>query len=117
MKINIDETIEVHFTNESSNLNEIPIKITVVLGQATVPLKNISELDEGSLIKIEKLAGEPVSILVNGKLKFKGEVVVIDENFGVRITDIVQEKDEQLFMGVKDYIPFVDIIKKTKSTQ
>ena len=52
-------------------------------------IKEILGLGEGSIIELEKLAGEPVDLLVNGKLIAKGEVVVIDENFGVRVTEIV----------------------------
>ena len=56
-------------------------------------IKDILGLGEGSIIELDKLAGEPVDLLVNGKLIAKGEVVVIDENFGVRVTDIVSPTD------------------------
>ncbi len=74
------------------NLNlimDVPLQVTVELGRTRKQIKEILELSTGSIIELEKLAGEPVDILVNGKLLAKGEVVVIDENFGVRVTDIV----------------------------
>src|SRR5699024_4593570 len=70
-------------------LLDIPLQITVELGRTKQKLQDILELDAGSIVELDKLAGEPVDVLVNSKLIAKGEVVVIDENFGVRITDIV----------------------------
>ncbi|WP_425061357.1 flagellar motor switch phosphatase FliY [Sporomusa carbonis] len=68
---------------------DVPLQITVELGRTRKLIRDILELTPGSIVELDKLAGEPVDILVNGKLIAKGEVVVIDENFGVRITDIV----------------------------
>lgn len=68
---------------------DVPLQVTVELGRTKKLIKDILDLSTGSIIELDKLAGEPVDILVNGKLLAKGEVVVIDENFGVRITDIV----------------------------
>lgn len=68
---------------------DVPLQVTVELGRTKKLIKDILDLAAGSIIELDKLAGEPVDILVNGKLLAKGEVVVIDENFGVRITDIV----------------------------
>ncbi|MFC4775385.1 flagellar motor switch phosphatase FliY [Paenibacillus sp. GCM10023252] len=81
---------------EDTNLNlllDIPLKVTVELGRTQKQIKDILELSQGSIIELDKLAGEPVDILVNNKLIAKGEVVVIDENFGVRVTDIVSQWD------------------------
>lgn len=74
-------------------LLDIPLKVTVELGRTNKVIKDILELSQGSIIELDKLAGEPVDILVNNKLIAKGEVVVIDENFGVRVTDIVTQWD------------------------
>lgn len=68
---------------------DVPLQVTVELGRTKKLIRDILELSPGSVIELDKLAGEPVDILVNGKLIAKGEVVVIDENFGVRITDII----------------------------
>ncbi|MNW30505.1 Flagellar motor switch protein FliN [compost metagenome] len=81
---------------DENNLNllmDIPLKVTVELGRTQKQIKDILELSQGSIIELDKLAGEPVDILVNNKLIAKGEVVVIDENFGVRVTDIVSQWD------------------------
>ncbi|MFC4387408.1 flagellar motor switch phosphatase FliY [Gracilibacillus marinus] len=73
-------------------LMDIPLKVTVELGRTKRTVKEILELSSGSIVELDKLAGEPVDILVNQKLIAKGEVVVIDENFGVRVTDIVSKE-------------------------
>ncbi|MBP2001109.1 flagellar motor switch protein FliN/FliY [Paenibacillus shirakamiensis] len=81
---------------DENNLNllmDIPLNVTVELGRTQKQIKDILELSQGSIIELDKLAGEPVDILVNNKLIAKGEVVVIDENFGVRVTDIVSQWD------------------------
>lgn len=81
---------------EARNLNmlmDIPLQVTVELGRTKRSVKEILELASGSIIELDKLAGEPVDILVNSRLIAKGEVVVIDENFGVRITDILSKED------------------------
>lgn len=67
---------------------DVPLQVTVELGRTQRLIRDILELSPGSIIELDKLAGEPVDILVNGKQIAKGEVVVIDESFGVRITDI-----------------------------
>ena len=81
---------------ETKNLDmllDIPLQVTVELGRTKKSVKDILELGAGSIIELDKLAGEPVEILVNSRLIAKGEVVVIDENFGVRVTDIVSQSD------------------------
>lgn len=82
--------------SESKNLNlllDIPLQVTVELGRTKRSVKEILELSAGSIIELDKLAGEPVDILVNNRLIAQGEVVVIDENFGVRVTDIISQSD------------------------
>jgi len=80
----------------NTNLNllmDVQMSLTVELGRTKMYIKDILGLGEGSIIELDKLAGEPVDLLVNGKLIAKGEVVVIDENFGVRVTDIVSPQE------------------------
>ena len=72
---------------------DVPLQVTVELGRTKKLIKDVLELSTGSVIELDRLAGEPVDILVNGKLLAKGEVVVIDENFGVRVTDIVSSME------------------------
>ncbi len=68
---------------------DVPLEITVELGRTSKTIKEILEFSPGTVVELDKLAGEPIDILVNGKNIAKGEVVVIDENFGIRLTDIV----------------------------
>ncbi len=82
--------------HEQKNLDmlmDIPLKVTVELGRTKRTIREILEITSGSVVELDKLAGEPVDIHVNDKLMAKGEVVVIDENFGVRVTDIASPKD------------------------
>lgn len=74
-------------------LMDIPLRVTVELGRTKKLIREILEFSPGSIIELDKLAGEPVDILVNNKLIARGEVVVIDENFGVRITDIISPRE------------------------
>ncbi len=74
-------------------LMDVPLKLTVELGRTTKLVKEILALAPGSVVELDKLAGEAVDILVNEKLIAKGEVVVIDENFGVRITEIINPEE------------------------
>ncbi|MFD1850372.1 flagellar motor switch phosphatase FliY [Oceanobacillus bengalensis] len=82
--------------HEQRNLDmllDIPLNITVELGRTKRAIKDILDFSTGSIIELDKLAGEPVDILVNNKLIAEGEVVVIEENFGVRVTDIISKSD------------------------
>jgi flagellar motor switch protein FliN/FliY len=79
-------------TQKMDLLMDVPLQVTVELGRAQMTIKDILNLGEGSVVELDKLAGEPVDVLVNGQLVAKGEVVVIDENFGIKIADLVREK-------------------------
>ena len=83
-----NEPVEVNAANISL-IQDVPLQVTVELGRTKKSIKEILEFSTGSIIELDRLAGEPVDIHVNGQLTAKGEVVVIDENFGVRITEIV----------------------------
>ncbi len=83
------------------NLNlilDIPLKVTVELGRTKMPVSDLLNLTQGSVIELMKLAGEPMEVLVNEKLIARGEAVVVNEKFGVRLTDIISptERIEQL---------------------
>lgn len=83
------------------NLNlilDIPLKVTVELGRTKMPVSELLNLTQGSVIELMKLAGEPMEVLVNEKLIARGEAVVVNEKFGVRLTDIISptERIEQL---------------------
>ena len=68
---------------------DIPVQLTVELGRTRIPIKNILQLAQGSVVELEALAGEPMDVLVNGYLIAQGEVVVVNDKFGIRLTDIV----------------------------
>ena len=68
---------------------DIPVQLTVELGRTRIPIKNILQLAQGSVVELEAQAGEPMDVLVNGYLIAQGEVVVVNEKFGIRLTDIV----------------------------
>lgn len=72
---------------------DVPLDVSVELGKTRKTIRDILELHQGAIIQLDKMAGEPVDLLVNGKLIAKGEVVVIDENYGIRITAIISPSD------------------------
>ncbi len=79
-------------TGQANDLNmilDIPVQLTVELGRTRIPIKNILQLAQGSVVELETLAGEPMDVLVNGFLIAQGEVVVVNDKFGIRLTDIV----------------------------
>lgn len=107
---NLEEKINAQVQEEATakssagkdrNLNlimDIPLKVTVELGRTKMPVSELLNLTQGSVIELSKLAGEPMEVLVNDKLIARGEAVVVNEKFGVRLTDIISpsERIEQL---------------------
>jgi flagellar motor switch protein FliN/FliY len=79
-----------------NRVQDIPLEITVELGRTKLLITDILELGSGSIIELEKVAGEPVDLLANGLLVARGEVVVIEDNFGVRITEIITNADRKV---------------------
>jgi flagellar motor switch protein FliN/FliY len=77
---------------------DIPLKVTVELGRSKMAIRDVLQLAQGSVIELSKFAGEPLEVLVNEKLVARGEVVVVNEKFGIRLTDIISpvERIEQL---------------------
>ena len=72
-----------------SLIKDVPLEVTVELGRTSKAISDILDFSPGTIIELDRIAGEPVDVLVNGKLVAKGEVVVIEENFGVRVTEII----------------------------
>lgn len=68
---------------------DIPVQLTVELGRKKVPIKHVLQLGQGSIVELDTLAGEPMDVLVNGYLVAQGEVVVVNNKFGIRLTDVV----------------------------
>ncbi len=75
--------------NDIDMILDIPVQLTVELGRTRIPIKHILQLAQGSVIELDALAGEPMDVLVNGCLIAQGEVVVVNDKFGIRLTDIV----------------------------
>ena len=97
----VGEHSETGNAMKDRNLNlilDIPLRVTVELGRTKMPVSELLNLTQGSVIELTKLAGEPMEVLVNDKLIARGEAVVVNEKFGVRLTDIISptERIEQL---------------------
>ncbi len=75
---------------------DIPLEVTVRLGSAKLPIKELLELGAGSVVELDRVAGEPLEMLVNDKLVARGEAVVVNEKFGIRLTEIVSPTDRLL---------------------
>ena len=85
--------IRLIIAGQKENINlimDVPLNVTVELGRTSKSIQEILEFSPGTIIELDKIAGEPVDVLVNGKFVAKGEVVVIEESFGVRITEIIK---------------------------
>ena len=76
-------------SNDINMILDIPVQLTVELGRTRIPIKNILQLAQGSVVELDALAGEPMDVLVNGYLIAQGEVVVVNDKFGIRLTDII----------------------------
>ena len=75
--------------NDLNMILDIPVQLTVELGRTRIPIKHILQLAQGSVVELDAMAGEPMDVLVNGYLIAQGEVVVVNDKFGIRLTDIV----------------------------
>ena len=75
--------------NDINMVLDIPVQLSVELGRTKVPIKYILQLGQGSVVELDALAGEPMDVLVNGYLIAQGEVVVVNDKFGIRLTDVV----------------------------
>lgn len=97
---NLQETSEKNASTpkDIDFLLDIPLDVTVEIGRTRMLIRDLLQLAQGSVIEIEKIAGEPMEVFVNNKLIARGEVVVINEKFGIRITDIISptERIKQL---------------------
>ena len=79
--------------NELDMILYIPVQITVELGRTKITIKNLLQLAHGSVVELDAMAGEPMDVLVNGTLIAQGEVVVVNDKFGIRLTDIVNPSE------------------------
>ena len=77
---------------EEENLDvilDIPVTISMEIGRTSISIRNLLQLNQGSVVELDRLAGEPMDVLVNGTLVAHGEVVVVNEKFGIRLTDVI----------------------------
>jgi flagellar motor switch protein FliN/FliY len=86
----LQEEIQIGKAIKADSLQNIKIEVNVVLGRTRLPLKKLLEMQNGSIIPLDKLAGEPVEIEANGVVIGWGDVVVVDDNFGIRVTKICE---------------------------
>jgi len=80
---------------------DIPVQVTVELGRTKLPIRSLLQLGQGSVVELDGLAGEPMDVLVNGCLIAQGEVVVVNEKFGIRLTDIVTPAERLRRLSIK----------------
>lgn len=86
------EVNEGAFVGDEANLDvilDIPVTIAMEIGRSRISIRNLLQLNQGSVVELDRLAGEPMDVLVNGTLIAHGEVVVVNEKFGIRLTDVV----------------------------
>lgn len=91
------EQVEVKTSGqEEVNLEvvlDIPVTIAMEIGRSKIPIRNLLQLNQGSVVELDRLAGEPLDVLVNGTLIAHGEVVVVNEKFGIRLTDVISPSE------------------------
>lgn len=85
---NLDET-----TPELDVILDIPVVISMEVGNTQIPIRNLLQLNQGSVIELDRLAGEPLDVLVNGTLIAHGEVVMVNDKFGIRLTDVISQSE------------------------
>ena len=85
--------------NELDMILDIPVQIAVELGRTKITIKNLLQLAHGSVVELDAMAGEPMSVLVNGTLIAQGEVVVVNDKFGIRLTDIITPSERMRKVG------------------
>lgn len=87
-----DEPVSVQEANLESIL-DIPVTIAMEIGRTRINIRNLLQLNQGSVVELDRLAGEPLDVMVNGTLVAHGEVVVVNEKFGIRLTDVISAQD------------------------
>jgi flagellar motor switch protein FliN/FliY len=78
---------------------DIPVTISMEVGNTSIPIRNLLQLNQGSVIELDRLAGEPLDVLINGTLIAHGEVVMVNEKFGIRLTDVVSPSERIRRLG------------------
>jgi flagellar motor switch protein FliN/FliY len=94
-----DATGKASMMNELDMILDIPVQISVELGRCKITIKNLLQLAHGSVVELDAMAGEPMSVFVNGTLIAQGEVVVVNDKFGIRLTDIITPSERMRKLG------------------
>lgn len=92
----LQEDAGARLGDEDANLDvilDIPVTLSVEIGRTRISIRNLLQLNQGSVVELDRLAGEPLDVLVNGTLVAHGEVVVVNERFGIRLTDVVSPSE------------------------
>ena len=95
-RVALDELTEDERPNTNPDLDvilDIPVSISMEVGRTSITIRNLLQLNQGSVIELDRLAGEPLDVLVNGTLIAHGEVVVVNEKFGIRMTDVISPSE------------------------
>ncbi|MGL5007947.1 MAG: flagellar motor switch protein FliN [Plesiomonas sp.] len=96
------ELEELHDDSEALNMTErkrldsildIPVTISMEVGRSQISIRNLLQLNQGSVVELERIAGEPLDVMVNGTLIAHGEVVVVNDKFGIRLTDVISQTE------------------------
>ena len=92
---NVSDTGSKSFTAgpELDVILDIPVRISMEVGATQIPIRNLLQLNQGSVVELDRLAGEPLDVLVNGTLIAHGEVVMVNDKFGIRLTDVVSQSE------------------------
>lgn len=97
-----DELADGNHGGDEININailDVPVVIAMEIGRTHINIRNLLQLNQGSVVELDRLAGEPLDVLVNGTLIAKGEVVVVNEKFGIRLTDVISPAERVKKLG------------------
>ncbi len=86
-----DEQVSAVDKRKLDTILDIPVTISMEVGRAKISIRNLLQLNQGSVVELERIAGEPLDVLVNGTLIAHGEVVVVNDKFGIRLTDVISQ--------------------------
>lgn len=96
------ELMPEHRGGDDININailDVPVTIAMEIGRTEISIRNLLQLNQGSVVELDRLAGEPLDVMVNGTLIAKGEVVVVNEKFGIRLTDVISPTERVKQLG------------------
>ncbi len=93
------ETKQNNISPDLDVILDIPVTISMEVGNTSIPIRNLLQLNQGSVIELDRLAGEPLDVLINGTLIAHGEVVMVNEKFGIRLTDVVSPTERIRRLG------------------